>query len=36
MMDEEDKKLYYHGTSQFVAKNELFDLSSARFLTYME
>jgi hypothetical protein len=36
MMDKEDKKLYYCGTSQFVAKNELFDLSSGRFLTYME
>jgi hypothetical protein len=36
MTNEEDKKLYYHGTSQFVAKNEQFDLSSGRFLTYME
>jgi hypothetical protein len=36
MTDEEDKKLYYRRTSRFVAKNELFDLSSARFLTYME
>jgi hypothetical protein len=34
--NEEDKKLYYCGTSQFVAKHELFDLSSGRFLTYME
>jgi hypothetical protein len=25
MTSEEDKKLYYHGTSRFVAKNELFD-----------
>jgi hypothetical protein len=36
MTDEEDKKLYYRGTSRFLAKNELFDLLSARFLTYME
>jgi hypothetical protein len=36
MTSEEDKKLYYHGTSRFVAENELFDLSSGRFLTYME
>jgi hypothetical protein len=28
MTNNEDKKLYYQGTSQFVAKNELFDLSS--------
>jgi hypothetical protein len=36
MTNEEDKKLYYRATSQFVTKNELFDLSSSRFLTYME
>jgi hypothetical protein len=36
MTNEEDKKLYYCGTSRFVAKNELFDLSSGHFLTYME
>jgi hypothetical protein len=36
MKDKEDKKLYYHGTSRFVAKNELFDLLLACFLTYME
>jgi hypothetical protein len=36
MTNEEDKKLYYRGASRFVAKNELFDLSSGRFLTYME
>jgi hypothetical protein len=36
MTNEEDKKLYYCGISRFVAKNELFDLTSGRFLTYME
>jgi hypothetical protein len=36
MTDKEDKKLYYCGTSQFVAKNELFDLPSGCFLIYME
>jgi hypothetical protein len=36
MTNEEDEKLYYCGTSQFVAKNELFDLTLGQFLTYME
>jgi hypothetical protein len=36
MTNKVDKKLHYPATSQFVTKNELFDLSSSHFLTYME
>jgi hypothetical protein len=36
MTNEADQKLYREATSSFTKKNELFDLSSGRLMTYME